>query len=95
MGSGEGAETVDTVDIKYAKEHLEELIARASKGEDVRIVDPQLGATRLVPADPRSNVVKCPERIPGRWKDRLPEPPAGFFDPLSEDELKDWYGDEK
>ena len=36
-----------------------------------------------------------PERRPGRWKDRLPNLPDDFFDPLPEEELKHWYGDDK
>lgn len=31
------------------------------------------------------------DRVPGRWKDRLPPPPFDFFGPLTEEELRDWY----
>ena len=85
---------MEQVTLAEAKEHLDELMQRAARGEDVRIADPQLGTVKLQPVaeavtDPR------PKRVPGRWKDRLPEPPDNFFDPLSEEELKDWYGEAK
>lgn len=31
-------------------------------------------------------------RRPGRLKGTIPPPPS-FFDPLSEEQLNDWYGD--
>jgi hypothetical protein len=34
------------------------------------------------------------DRDLGQWKDRLSKEPPGFFDPLSEEELKDWYGED-
>ncbi len=72
---------MDTVTLAHAKEHLEELIARASNGEDVRITDAKGMAVRLMPAD------KSPSRVVfGQWshlgdisKDRL-------LAPLNEDE---------
>ncbi len=83
---------MEDVPLTHAKEHLEELIARAARGEDVRISDPKLGTVRLQPvaaAAPR------PRRLPGLLKDKLPPPPDDFFDPLSEEELKHWYGDDE
>ena len=32
-------------------------------------------------------------RVPGSWEHRIPPPPADFFDPLSSDELRNWYGE--
>ena len=84
---------MESVTLAEAKEHLEELIVRAAQGEDVRIFDPKVGAFQLTPI-PASNAATGAQRIPGRWKDRLPEPPSSFFDPLPEEELKDWYGDD-
>jgi antitoxin (DNA-binding transcriptional repressor) of toxin-antitoxin stability system len=43
---------MDTVDLAHAKEHLEDLIARAAKGEVVYIRDPVLGTVK-VPSRPR------------------------------------------
>ena len=86
---------MENVTLAHAKEHLEELIERAARGEDVRISDPRVGTVRLtaVGGDPVAS--KRPKPIPGRWKDRLSDPPPDFFDPLSEEELKDWYGEDQ
>ena len=83
---------METVSVSDAKEHLEDLIARAARGEDVRIADPRHGTARLTvepSAQPR------PKRMPGRWKGRLGSLPDELFSPMSEAELKDWYGDNK
>ncbi len=85
---------MENVSIAEAKEHLEDLVARAARGEDVRIYDPKAGTVRLTAvAGAKANAPRAP-RIPGRWKDKIPDPPAGFFDPLTDEELKDWYGDD-
>jgi antitoxin (DNA-binding transcriptional repressor) of toxin-antitoxin stability system len=78
---------MEDVDLRHAKEHLEELLERAAKGEDVRITDPRLGTIRLTAI--ASAASRAVQRVPGRWKDRLPPPPAGFFDPMTDAELKD------
>lgn len=82
---------MDDVPVAKAKERLEELIHRVVRGEDVRIVSADATTVRLVrdtgPASAR------PERKPGRWKDRLPQEPDDFFDPLPDSELRHWYGD--
>ncbi len=97
---------MEDVTLAHAKEHLEELIARAACGEEVHIVDPKVGKVRLTPvgaAGPTARRVtdtmppfvplKVP-RVPGRLAGKIPPPPPGFFDPLSDEELKDWYGDD-
>ena len=61
---------MDDVTIPHAKEHLEELIARARRGEDVRISDPKLGTVKLTPAEGAPSTAKA-DRQPGRWKGRL------------------------
>jgi antitoxin (DNA-binding transcriptional repressor) of toxin-antitoxin stability system len=33
-------------------------------------------------------------RMPGQLEGTIPPPPEGFFDPLTDEELKDWYGDD-
>jgi antitoxin (DNA-binding transcriptional repressor) of toxin-antitoxin stability system len=96
---------MDNITIAEAKEHLEDLVARARRGETVVISDGvgtvQLSATsasaapssRVTDALPPFVPLKRP-RTPGRLEGRIPSPPAGFFDPLSEEELKEWYGDD-
>lgn len=51
---------MDTCDIAYAREHLDELMARASRGEAVAIVDPEHGTMKFVPDAepvPRNKIV--------------------------------------
>ena len=97
---------MEDVDLRHAKEHLEELIERARRGEDVRIAVPAGGAVRLTPVRepdviaPRVTDTMEPfvpldrPRTPGRLAGKIPPPPEGFFDAMSEDELKLWYGDD-
>ncbi len=85
---------MEQVTLAEAKEHLDDLMQRAARGEDVRIADAKLGTVRLTPVLQHDTSHQSrPKRIPGRWQDRLSEPPPGFFDPLSEDEIKYWYGE--
>ena len=83
---------MEDVTLAHAKEHLEELVRRAAAGEEVRIVDPEIGAVTLGKTH-RTPEVPKPERRPGRWKGLVPPPPDDFFEPMTEDELKDWYGE--
>ena len=97
---------MEDVTLAHAKEHLEELIAKAARGEAVRIADPKHGTVRLLPEPtydvlaPRVTDTMPPfvplkePRTPGRLAGKIPPPPDGFFDPLTEEELKDWYGDD-
>ncbi len=82
---------MEDVPLAAAKQNLEDLIERASRGEDVRIVGPDAARIRLV-RDSESSGAQ-PERKPGRWRGRLPQEPDDFFDPLPESELQHWYGD--
>ena len=97
---------MEDIDLRQAKEHLEELIERGRRGEDVAITDPRLGRvwlTRTKPLDltaPRVTDQMEPfvplkqPRVPGRLEGKIASPPTGFFDPLTEEQLKDWYGDD-
>ena len=103
---------IEDVSLTHAKEHLEELIERARRGEDVRIVDANHGDVRLVaerPVDvsaPGATDTTPPfvplaeDRKPGQLKRRLGHlegkmtVPARLMEPMTEEELKDWYGDE-
>ena len=75
--------------VGHAKDHLDELLVRAARGEDVRITDPRLGTIRLLAVKPApSESDLYPERVPGRWKGRLAEiPDEVLLAPLSEEEL--------
>jgi prevent-host-death family protein len=81
---------MDPVTIAEAKEHLEELIERAARGEEVCVTDPSLGTVKLVHVTPASQAK--PKRVAGQWKDGF-EVPARLFEPLSEDELR-WLSGE-
>jgi antitoxin (DNA-binding transcriptional repressor) of toxin-antitoxin stability system len=85
---------MEDVSLAHAKDHLEELIARASRGEEVRISDPELGTVRLLPvADAHPSAEKLyPVRRPGRLKGKLTVP-VRLFEPMSEEELRLWYGE--
>lgn len=92
---------MDTVTVKDAKEHLEELLERAARGEDVRISDTKHGTVRLTKvlepeiAAQRVTDTMEPfvpsngERPLGRLKGKM-QVPARLMEPLSDDELKDW-----
>ena len=38
---------MEDVSVAHAKEHLEELVARAARGEEISIVDPKVGKVKL------------------------------------------------
>jgi antitoxin (DNA-binding transcriptional repressor) of toxin-antitoxin stability system len=83
------------VDLRYAKEHLEELIARAAAGEEVRVVDPTVGTVRLtVVADHGTDQApRYPKRIPGLLKGRVQISDEDLLAPLTNDELS-WLSGE-
>ena len=98
---------MENVTLAEAKEHLEELVERAAHGEPVRITDPRLGTVRLTAkwspdlTAPRGTgtmppfvPLKEPRKL-GHLDGIVPLPPDDFFAPLTEEELKDWYGDEE
>lgn len=71
------------VTINNAKEQLPELIAAAQAGEEVIIADGDRPVARIVPLPVR------PFRL-GGLVGVVPPPPDDFFEPLSEDELREW-----
>jgi prevent-host-death family protein len=79
---------MDDISIDFAKAHLEDLVARARRGESVRIVAPGLGAVRVVSDGPAVR----PKRVFGQWKDKMVVP-ARLMEPLTEDELR-WLSGE-
>ena len=96
---------MDDIPLTFAKDHLEELIARARRGEVVTINDgrgrvqltaPAHGdviAPRITDTLPPFVPLKQP-RLAGRLAGKFSPPPEGFFDPLSDEDLKDWYGEQ-
>ena len=85
---------MEDVTLADAKEHLEELVARAARGEEVRIVDARVGTVRLTSDRAMTMSVTEPDRRPGRWKGRLHIPDDELLAPMSEDELRRWYGED-
>ena len=96
---------MEDVSLAQAKDHLEELIERAARGEDIRISDAKFGTVRLTPISapdllaPRVTDTMEPfvplakDRVPGRLKGRM-KVPARLMEPMTEEELRDWYGDD-
>lgn len=82
---------METVGVDEAKRQLEDLIARAARGEEVVIVDPVHGSASL-------RFIHTPAkgtRRPGLLKGKVPPLPDEFFAPLGEAELKDFYGEQE
>ena len=97
---------MEDVDLRHAKEHLEELVERAARGEDVRITDPKLGTVRLTAVRCEPDVLAprvtdtmepfvplAKNRELGRLEGKM-QVPARLMEPMSEAELRDWYGDD-
>ena len=86
---------MEDVTIAHAKQHLEDLIERAMRGEDVHIADEKLGTVQLAPvACTVAKTMVYSPRIFGQWRDRLPEiPDDRLFAPLTNDELEFFTGD--
>ena len=77
---------MEDVSLTHAKDHLEELIERASKGEDIRISDARVGTVRLTPVGApdllasrvtdtmEPFVPPAKDRVPGRLKGKVKVP---------------------
>ena len=76
---------MDNVSLAQAKEHIEELLARAANGEEICVTDPTIGTVKLVGV--AGSRTKRPKREIGQWKDKF-DVPARLFEPLSDDELR-------
>jgi prevent-host-death family protein len=55
--------TMENVTLADAKAHLEDLIERASRGEDVRIVDAKIDSIRLTPIKIGEQAARKPRRL--------------------------------
>ena len=74
------------INIDEAKTHLSRLLDRVAAGEEVVIARAGKPVARLVPVDQIA-----PRQI-GLWSHIKPPPDSFFFDPLPEDELRQWEG---
>jgi prevent-host-death family protein len=82
---------VATVTIHQAKTNLSKLIARAEAGEEIVILRGKEPVARLTP-------VSGPKLKPtfGMLKGKMPSlPDEFFFDPLPEEELRLWEGEDE
>jgi antitoxin (DNA-binding transcriptional repressor) of toxin-antitoxin stability system len=84
---------MDSFTIPEAKERLEDLMRRAARGEDVCIVDPDLGTVRLAAIlegpQPETDAEFARRRV-GRLKGQV-EVPERLFEPMTDTDLADWY----
>jgi hypothetical protein len=87
------------VTVAHAKEHLDELIELAARGDDVRIVHPAYGAVRLGPTvgaghtnpEAQTSAPSAQQRDLGRFNGKYTVP-ARLMEPMTDRELEDWYG---
>lgn len=79
------------ITIHQAKTELSKLIARAEAGEEIIIARGKQPVVRLTPVAAPQGRRKF-GAMKGMWP-RIPD--AFFFDPLPEDELRLWEGDDE
>ena len=80
-------------DLAYAREHLEDLFARAARGEDVRIVDPKVGTMRLAPVAGDLSITRRPRKF-GQWNHLAEISEARLLAPLDGEDLAWLSGDQ-
>jgi PIN domain nuclease of toxin-antitoxin system len=78
--------------LQYAKEHLEDLIARAGRGEDAVTGDAHGGTVKIVPVGPTRAI--WPKRVIGSHQHIPDIPLERLLAPLSPDELA-WLSEEQ
>jgi antitoxin (DNA-binding transcriptional repressor) of toxin-antitoxin stability system len=83
---------MENVTIAEAKDHLEELIERVARGADVCIVGAKPGTVRLLLVAADEPRVRKPRRF-GLLEGKMTVP-VRLLEPMSADELRDWYGDD-
>jgi len=79
---------MDTISTTKAERELPDLIHRAATGETIVIVAPSGERVRLEPLPELAQ-----DRIPGLLKDKI-KVPARLFEPMTEEELRLWYGED-
>ena len=75
-----------TVNVHEAKTTLSKLLAQVEAGEEVVIARNGKPVAKLVSCDQGDTLYY------GCWKGKV-NIPDSFFDPMTEEELKLWYGD--
>jgi prevent-host-death family protein len=82
---------MSTVTIHQAKTNLSKLIARVEAGEEIVIMRGKNPVARLEPILKRQG-----KRMAGMLKGKIPDlPDEFFFEPLPEEELRLWEGDDE
>jgi antitoxin (DNA-binding transcriptional repressor) of toxin-antitoxin stability system len=76
------------VNIRQAKAQLSQLISKACLGEEVILARGQRLVVKLVALPQESKEIQG-DRVPGAWKGNISWT-ADAFDPLTDEELKDW-----
>lgn len=79
----------ETVTIHAAKTHLSELIARVEAGEEIIIARRDKPVVKLVPVEKPARI----QRVPGAMKHLIGEITDDAFAPLTDEELKQWFGE--
>jgi prevent-host-death family protein len=75
-----------TVTVHEAKTQLSRILAAVESGEEFTIARRDKPIAKLVPITPE----KPRKRVPGLWKGQFTLPDSAF-DPMSEEELAEWY----
>ena len=82
---------MSAVTVHYAKTNLSKLIAKVEAGEEVVIMRGKTPVARLAPIAKMNGPRKA-----GMLKGKIPDlPDAFFFDPLPEEELRLWEGEDE
>ena len=84
---------MERLSIIEAKEKLDQLIALVAKGEHVTIAAPGGGTVRLLFEPSMSATGRKKRRQAGRFKGLL-KVPENLLEPMSNEELRHWYGDD-
>jgi len=79
----------ETVNVYAAKTHLSRLLDRVAAGEEIVIARAGKPVAKLVPLPPETR----PQRT-GLLAHIKPPPDSFFFDPLPEEELRLWEGED-
>lgn len=77
------------LNVHQTKTHLSKLLTQVEQGEEFIISRGSKPIAKLGPIEPAKKVPRVPGRLKGKFS-----VPDGFFDPLSDQELKVWHGED-